>query len=190
MATVRSGDKAALLVLDVQVGVMRGTWDEARIASNIVRAVERAREAGLPVIWVQHTDADLPHASREWQWIPNLVPAEGEVRIEKAHNSAFEDTSLDAELAKLGVSHIVLAGAATSWCVRATAYAALERGYDLTLLSDAHTTEHMEAEDDTLIAAPCVVQDLNIVLRWLTYPGRRSRVRTVDEMGGDLRSSA
>lgn len=90
-----------------------------------------------------------------------LVPTEGEARVDKEFNSSFEKTSLGDELGRLGVSHLVLAGAATNWCIRATAYAALERGYDLTLVEDAHTTT---GED-----AASVVDDLNTVMQWVSY---------------------
>ena len=66
--------------------------------------------------------------------------------IHKKFNSSFEQTALDEELARLCATHIALAGAATNWCIRATAYGALERGYDLTLIKDAHTTDTMELE--------------------------------------------
>ena len=122
MATVREGNKAALVVVDVQVGVMREAWDASRVVGNVSRAVERARAENVPVIWVQHTDDDLPKESPQWQWVPELVPAEGEPRVHKQFNSSFEQTSLQSELAGLGVTHIVLAGAATNWCIRATAY--------------------------------------------------------------------
>jgi hypothetical protein len=79
--------------------------------------------------------------------VPELVPAQGEPLLHKHFNSSFEQTSLEEELAKLGATHVVLAGAATNWCIRATAYGALERGYDLTLVKDAHTTETMELGD-------------------------------------------
>lgn len=78
--------------------------------------------------------------------VPELVPAEGEALIHKQFNSSFEQTSLDSELARLGATHVVLAGAATNWCIRATAYGALGRGYDLTLVKDAHTTESMQLD--------------------------------------------
>src|SRR5690242_6798932 len=80
MATVGEGNKAALVVVDVQVGVMREAWDASRVVGNISRAVERARVEGIPVIWVQHTSQDLPKESPQWQWVPELVPAEGETR--------------------------------------------------------------------------------------------------------------
>lgn len=86
-------------------------------------------------------------------------------------NSAFEQTPLDEILAQSGAAHIVLAGAATNWCIRATAYGALDRGYDLTLIKDAHTTGTMEFDDGTKIEA-VIIHELNIAMQWLSYPGR------------------
>ncbi len=182
MATVRDGSKGALVVVDVQVGVMRGTWDAPRVIGKVARAVERAREQGLPVIWVQHADEELPEGSADWQWVPELVPAEGEPRIHKQFNSAFEGTELEERLAELGASHVALAGAATNWCISATAYGALDRGYDLTLIEDAHTTESMHFEDGSTVEAEGVVRDLNIAMTWLSYPGRSTRTATAEDV--------
>jgi nicotinamidase-related amidase len=182
MATVREGNQAALVVVDVQVGVMREAWDAARVIENVARAVERARAENVPVIWVQHTDQDLPKDSPQWQWVPELLPADGEPRIHKQFNSSFEQTSLQSELAALGVTHIVLAGAATNWCIRATAYGALERGYDLTLLTDAHTTETIQFESGVTIEAADVVRELNTTMQWLAYPGRKNGTAPVEHV--------
>ena len=182
MATVCKGNKAALVIVDVQVGVMREAWDAARVIGNVARAVERARAERIPVMWVQHSDQELPKESPAWQWVPELVPAEGDHRVHKQFNSSFEHTSLQRELAALGVSHIVLAGAATNWCVRATAYGALERGYDVTLLSDAHTTETIQVERGVTIEAADVVQELNITMQWLAYPGRKSGIAPAEHV--------
>jgi nicotinamidase-related amidase len=78
MASIREGTKTALLVVDVQVGVMRTAWDTPRIIDNIRSAVEKARQREIPVIWVQHEDEELVHDSSDWQIVPELVPAEGE----------------------------------------------------------------------------------------------------------------
>jgi nicotinamidase-related amidase len=128
----------------------------------------------VPVIWVQHADDDLIRGSPAWEWVPELTPADGELRVHKRFNSAFEQTDLERQLAALGATHVVLAGAATNWCIRATAYGALDRGYDVTLVGDAHTTETMALPDGTTIEAASVVQDLNIAMTWLSYPGRRN----------------
>ena len=174
MANIREGKKAILLVVDVQVGVMASSWDSSRIIQNIAHAVETARQQGVPVIWVQHADGELPYGSPEWQIVPELVPAEGETRIYKEFNSSFEQTPLEETLSRLGVTHIVLTGASTNWCIRATAYAALDRGYDLTLVKDAHTTGSIEFKDGSKIEAETIITELNIAMQWLSYPERKN----------------
>jgi nicotinamidase-related amidase len=182
MATVCDGGKSALVVVDVQVGVMREAWAAPRVIGNVARAVERARAQGAPVIWVQHADEQLSFGSPDWQWVPELKRAADEPLVHKQFNSSFEKTTLEDELARRGVGHLVLAGAATNWCIRATAYGALDRGYDLTLVEDAHTTGTMELDGGYKIEAETVVQELNVAMRWLSYPGRRSRAVSVGEL--------
>jgi nicotinamidase-related amidase len=182
LATIREGNKAVLLVVDVQVGVMQYVWNAQRIIKNIGIAVEKARGQGVPVIWVQHSDDELVDGSPEWQLVPQLSPAEGEMRLDKHFNSSFEQTSLEETLARLGTTHIVLVGAATNWCVRATAYGALDRGYDLTLIQNAHTTETIELENDIRIEAADIIRELNIAMTWLSYPGRKNSTASVEEV--------
>lgn len=50
MATVREGDRGALLVVDAQVGVLDSAWEADRVVGNIALAVDRARAAGVPVV--------------------------------------------------------------------------------------------------------------------------------------------
>ena len=182
MAKVREGAKGVLMVVDVQVGVMREAWEAPRVIANVARAVERARTQGAPVLWVQHASEGLQHGSPEWQWVPELVPAAGEALIHKHFNSSFEETTLDAELAHLGATHIVLAGAASNWCIRATAYGALDRGYDLTLVQDAHSTGTMALDDGTRIEAENIVRELNLAMTWLSYPGRKNGVASAQDV--------
>jgi len=182
MATVREGNKGVLLVVDLQVGVVGDAWEAARVIRNASLAVERARTQGVPVIWVQHSDNDLAYGSPTWQWVPELAPADGEPLIHKRFNSSFEQTALDDELARFGATHIALAGAATNWCIRATAYGALERGYDLTLVKDAHTTSTLKLADGSAIEAANVVRELNIAMTWLSYPGRTNATASAAEI--------
>lgn len=174
MATIRSGNKDVLLVVDVQTGVMADAWESQRIIGNIRTAVEKARKQQIPVIWVQHADDELPYESPAWQIVPELIPAEGERRIYKQYASSFEETPLEETLAVLGATRLFLTGASTNWCVRATAYAALDRGYDLTLVKDAHTTGPIIFKDGTRIEPEDVVRDLNVVISYLKYPGRKN----------------
>jgi nicotinamidase-related amidase len=182
MATVREGNKPVMVVVDVQVGVMKAAWEAQRVINNVSRAVERARSEAVPVIWVQHSNQELPKDSVQWQWVPELVPAKGEPLIHKRYNSSFEQTSLDSELASLGATHIVLAGAATNWCIRATAYGALDRGYDLTLVKDAHTTESMQLNSGLMIQAQTVIEELNIAMTWLEYPGLKNGTASANDI--------
>lgn len=168
--------------MDLQVGVVANAWQADEKVGNAALAVQRARAAGVPVIWVQHSDEELVHGSPEWQWRPELAPAEGEPVVHKHFNSAFEETELSEVLDRLGITHVALAGAASNWCIRATAYGALDRGYDLTLLKDAHTTDSIEFEDGTVIPAENIIAELNVGLRWVSYPGRVSTTATAAEV--------
>ena len=173
MATIREGRRSVLVVVDVQVDVVRNAWERSRVIGNVALAVERARAQGVPVVWVQHEDEDMPRDSAGWQWVPELAPREGDVRVFKRFASSFEDTPLEAELARLGATRLVLAGAQTNWCIRATAYGALDRGYDLTLVRDAHTTDPADLGNGRVIPAESFVDDLNLAMTWLAYPGRK-----------------
>lgn len=167
MATIRAGQGTVLMVVDVQVGVINAKHGGLQVIANIAELVERARAQGVPVIWVQHDDAELIRDTPQWQWVPELQPAPGY----KHYNSGFEDTPLEAELARLGATHIVLAGAVTNWCIRATAYGALSRGYDLTLAADAHWAHDIDCADGYRITAESLVHDLNLAMQYLEYPG-------------------
>lgn len=186
MATVRPGDQAVLLVVDTQAAVIDDAWEAPRIVANIARAIETARTHGVPVIWIQHSDDDLPKGSDGWELTQGLSRAEGEIRIDKHYESSFEQTSLEETLAELDATRIVLAGAASNWCIRSTAFGALDRGYDLTLIEDAHTTGSMQFPDGVTIEAAHIVRELNNAMTWLTYPGRTNvTVSTAELAFGD-----
>jgi len=182
MAAHRNDSTAVLLVVDVQVGVMRRLWNSMQTIGTVSQAVERARLQGIPIVWILHTAEHLPKGSDEWQLVPELVPAEGEPILDKVYNSAFAETELESELKRLGISHILLCGAATNWCIRATAYGALDRGYDLTLIADAHTTADMEDEGGSSIPAKGIIEELNIVIEWVSYPDCRGTAAPLDKV--------
>ncbi len=166
--------KSALLVVDVQVGVIDGTWNAEKVVANISKVVAAARAAGAPVIWVQHDDDELVSGSDEWHIVPVLSPQPEELIVPKHFNSAFQQTELKQKLQALGVNHVVLCGAASNWCIRATAYSALECGFDLSLVADAHTTEDMDMRDGSVIPARDIVRELNVGIHWVTYPDRQN----------------
>jgi len=182
MATIRDGERDVLLVVDVQRDVFDGAHDREGVIERLAAAVDRARATGVPVVWVQHSDDEIEYGSEGWELVPELHPAPGEARIEKTYNSAFEETGLDEVLEGLGATHVVLGGGQTNWCIRATAYGALERGYDLTLIKDGHSTTDIEFEDGHVVTAGSMIDDLNVTMRWIGFPGRTSTTAKAGEL--------
>ena len=85
-------------------------------------------------------------------------------------------------MARAGATHIVLAGAATNWCIRATAHGALDRGYDLTLIRDAHTTKSIQRKNGSIIEASGIGDELNVVMTWLSFPERKNGTAAAEEV--------
>ena len=145
MTTLPNRPNTALLVVDVQNGVVAGNHDRDGVVANVGALVDKARESGVPVVWVQHSDHGLERGSQEWEYVPELQRHEAEPLIEKSYGDSFEETTLETVLSELGVGRLVVAGAQTDACIRSTLHGALVRGYDATLVSDAHTTEDLSA---------------------------------------------
>jgi nicotinamidase-related amidase len=138
----------------------------------------------VPVVWVQHSDEHLARRSDDWRIVPELAPGEVEPLVEKNYGDSFEGTTLETVLAGLGVGRLVVTGAQTDACIRATLHGAFVRGYDVTLVSDAHSTE-----DHTAWGAPRpdqVIAHTNLYWNYQTAPGRRAgTVMTKDvDFGG------
>jgi len=180
MTTLTGRDKTALLVIDVQNGVAEGAYNLEAVVANIGAAVAKARAAHVPVVWVQHSDEELPQGSDAWQIVPQLKPAEAEAKIDKLYRSSFEATNLEDVLTGLGASHLVIAGMQTNNCIRHTTHSALERGYDVTLLADAHSTTGYEWGGHT-VSAKEVVDEANDNFGGYSLPGRASHaIATAD----------
>jgi nicotinamidase-related amidase len=145
MTTLQNRPNTALLIVDVQNGVVEGAPERDTVVANIGSLVEQARDAEVPVVWVRHNDKGLPKGSDEWQIVPELSPHEAEPLIEKSYGDSFEDTNLETVLSGLGVGRLVVVGAQTDACIRSTLHGAVTRGYDATLVGDAHTTEDLSA---------------------------------------------
>lgn len=170
VTTLKDRPKTALLVIDVQRGVVEGNHDRDAVVANVGSLVEKARREQVPVVWVQHSDEGLERGSERWRIVPELAPAQAEPLIEKNYGDSFEDTALESVLAGLGVGRLVVVGAQTDACVRSTLHGAFARGYDATLVSDAHTTE-----DQTAWGAPPpdqVIAHTNLYWHNQTAPGR------------------
>jgi nicotinamidase-related amidase len=170
MTTLENRPNAALLVIDVQNGVVAGNHERDAVVANVGKLVEKARQEQVPVVWVQHSDEGLARESEEWRIVPELSPDDAEPLIEKTYGDSFEDTTLENVLSGLGVGRLVVVGAQTDACIRSTLHGALARGYDAILVKDAHTTE-----DQTPWGAPPpdqVIAHTNLYWTHQTAPGR------------------
>lgn len=183
MTTLSNRPNSALLVIDVQNGIVDHAHDRDRVVSNISRLVGKARDSGAAVVWVQHSSDGLEPGSPPWEYVPELVREEDEPLVHKRYPDSFEETELESVLSELAVGHLVVAGAQTDECIRSTLHGAIVRGYDATLVEDAHTTEDLSE-----YGAPTpdkVIAHTNLYWSGHQAPGRSAgTVRTEDAAFG------
>ncbi len=179
MTTLVNRPNTALLVIDVQNGVVGGAYDRDSVVANIGTLVDKARAADVDVVWVQHNSDELPRDSESWQCVPELVRRDSEPLVHKAYGDAFEATDLESVLAARSIGRLVVTGAQTDECIRSTLHGAITRGYDATLVGDAHTTEDLSS-----FGAPPpdkVIAHTNLYWQYHTAPGRTAgTVNTAD----------
>ncbi|MFG2354165.1 cysteine hydrolase family protein [Streptomyces sp. NPDC048521] len=171
MTTLPDRPNTALLIIDVQNGVVAGSHNLDGVLANINILIDKARAADVPVVWIQHSDEELTYGSEKWEYVPELKRRDAEPVVHKSYADSFEDTVLEGVLAERKVGRLVVTGAQTDVCVRSTLHGAIVRGYDATLVSDAHTTE-----DLTAYGAPApeqVIAHTNLYWRWHNAPGRQ-----------------
>jgi nicotinamidase-related amidase len=180
MTTLPDRPNTALIVIDVQKGVVAEAHDRDRVIANIDNLVDRARDEDVPVIWVQHADEGLPRDSDEWQYVPELERLDSEPLVHKSYGDSFEDTNLEQQLAERGIGRLVVTGAETDACIRSTIHGAFVRGYDVTLVKDAHTMP-----DYSNYGAPppeVVISHTNLYWQQQRAPGRRGEAVETSEI--------
>ena len=180
MSTLSDRPNTALVVIDVQNGVVEGSHARDQVVANIGALVGKARAGGVPVVWVQHSSEHLPKGSDKWQFVSELDPDEAEPLVHKTFADSFEETDLEEVLAKGGIGRLVVTGAQTDECIRSTIHGAFVRGYDVTLVADAHTTEDLSE-----YGAPTpdkVIAHTNLYWQYQRAPGRTAAVQPTAEV--------
>lgn len=178
MSTLKDRPKTALVVIDVQNSVVGEALDRDRVVANVATLVDKARTAGVDVVWVAHSSPHMEIGSEGWRYVPELTPGEAEPMVHKTFPDSFEDTDLEQVLAERRVGSLVLAGAQTDECIRSTLHGAIARGYDARLVSDAHTTE-----DQSPWGAPTpdlVIAHTNLYWENHQAPGRTAGTVTTE----------
>lgn len=172
---------SVVLVIDLQVDVVRGCFDADGVVARSAALVERARAAGTPVVWVQHHEPGLERDTPGWALADGLTPQPGEALVHKVYRDSFADTDLRGVLDSLGATRLVVVGAQSDFCVRTTTQRAAVLGYDVTLVSDGHTTRDTEW-DGVRITGEQIVAHTNMYFSGLRYPDSTFGIACHDEV--------
>ena len=170
--------KNALLIVDAQIGIMWDTYKREETLSIITGLIERARQDNCPIIYMQHEESEgfFTRGSQFWQFHPRIIPMPMDLIISKAAADSFYQTSLQQDLNKLGVTHLIVAGARTEYCIDTTCRAAISLGFDVTLVKDGHSTVDGE------IPAEQIITHHNFTLRNIGNPLRKINVIPAEQI--------
>jgi nicotinamidase-related amidase len=161
-------EKKVLVVIDVQNDVVEDGYKRDETIDNINRLIRSAREQQIPIIYVQHDEVEGPMIKGElgWQLHPRLEkPLHQEVTIYKTVPNSFTNTPLKQTLDELDATHIYICGAQTEYCVDSTCRGAIDLGYNVTLITDSHTTC-----DDGHLSAPSIIEQIHGKLKNFVGP--------------------
>lgn len=178
---------SALIVIDVQNALCSGehaAFDSAGVIERINQLSARAREAGAPVVMVQHQTCGGPldAGTPGWQLADGLVVADCDHRVDKTATDSFHHTGLQALLQRLGATRLVICGLQSDFCVDTTTRRALALGYPVTLVSDGHSTL-----DNGLLSAAQISAHHTLTLSNITSFGPRVTPQRADEVRFDAR---
>jgi nicotinamidase-related amidase len=154
----------ALLLIDVQEAMFSypgaELYDGQGVMDRIVSLLHKARSAGTPVVYIQHTeDEEFTGDSPTWQISARIKPQEHELIVEKPSWDAFHRTNLHESLQQKGIKKLIIAGMQTEFCVDTTTRCAYSLGYECVLVQDAHSTF-----DTALLSGGDIVSHHNSVL--------------------------
>lgn len=166
---------SALLVIDMQPALMTGAHDHAGVLSRVAALAARARQAGVPVVYLRQR---LDGAPADVD--PALAPEPGDVVLDKDSADAFLGTTLDDVLRDHAVRMVVVTGYATECCVDSTARGVLSHGYDLVLAADGHSTP--DRPDGVVPSAAQIIGHHNATFGIIQYAGRMTTVVPADEI--------
>ncbi len=158
--------KTAVLIMDFQQRIIANVAsDPVAVVENAARALDGARAAGIPVIYVVHRGGPFADYAPDIELHPGVTPVDGEMVITKVRPGPFSTTALDVTLREMGRDTLVIMGVATSGCVLSGVRWAVDVNYSFIVLSDACSDGDAE---------------VHRVLTEKVYP-RQGRVMATDE---------
>ncbi|GHB27999.1 isochorismatase [Pseudovibrio japonicus] len=146
----------ALVIIDVQkllFDVEPQPFERDETIARINSLSAKARRAGIPVIVIQHERENHPlaYGAEGWELPDDLVVTESDVKVRKTAPDSFFKTNLKELLDERGVTDLTVCGFASEFCVDTTFRRAASLGYNLRLVSDAHTTHDKDHASSQLI---------------------------------------
>ncbi len=141
--------RSALIVVDMQNATFHGAakpHDADFVVRRVCALIDRARREDAQIVFVQHAGDGRAHGSDDWRLITALRPQYPDWVVDKTGASIFAGTNLAAQLKAVGIRRLIVAGAATDDGIAASCREAVDRGFDVVLAADAHTTSDRDAE--------------------------------------------
>jgi nicotinamidase-related amidase len=175
----------ALLVIDMQVGLVPLVWRGEELVDRIAKLVAAAHARDVPVIAVQQTGPPLTAETPDWQLVPRLGVLDTDPRIQKQATDSFYRSDLADLLAARAVDTVVITGLATDYCVDATARSALSHGLNVILVSDGHTPAA-----PTGLTPQQVIDHHNTILSNAIHPGGHLRLMPAAEVSAGIWTSS
>ena len=169
----------ALLVIDMQIGLIQGAYEDEATVARIAALIKKARDVAVPVVYLQHNHsryAPLMKGAETWHIHPTLAPEPGDCIVEKTASDGFLATTLQEDLQQLSIDHLIVTGMQTEYCVDTTCRRALSMGYAVTLVADGHTT------GDASLPASKIIEHHNTLLANLAHPTQNIEVLPCSEI--------
>ncbi|KOR76093.1 cysteine hydrolase family protein [Paenibacillus solani] len=173
--------KSALLVIDVQNDMFdeeNPVYEGERLLYNLKQLIAKARNGRIPVFYIQHNDEGLKEGTEGWKINSEIAPAMSDTIIQKTRPDSFYNTTLAEELKRQDIEHVILAGIQSEICVDTTCRRASSLGYDITLVSDAHSTW-----SNSVLTAQQIIDHVNATLRWFAAIKTTEEVLFTEEAG-------
>lgn len=131
-------EKAVVLIMDFQQRIVNNVASDAQgVVQNAAQALQAARQAGVPVIYVVHRGGAFHEYAPDVEIHQGVTPAAGEMVITKIRPGPFSTTALDVTLREMGKDTLILMGVATSGCVLSAVRWATDINYRFVVVADA-----------------------------------------------------
>ena len=172
----------ALLIIDVQQALCSGEYEafeSKRVIASINQVSRMAREAGAPIIIIQHESQDGPldYGTEGWKAAHGLEALSTDTYVRKKATDSFHNTELHAVLQARGITNLIICGLQSEFCVDTTTRRALALGYPVTLVSDGHSTM-----DNGVLSAAQISAHHNETLANITSFGPKVRAVPASEV--------